>query len=170
MKLNRIFRCLVIAVMLAVPGIAASGQDQTVAAKNPKGGAAQDQDKKAAPLLKELRGINIGMTADEVKDKLGKPKIDDQDGFYYVFSDDETMQVRLDADNKVMVASMTLVGNDTKAPEVVEVFGANAAVMPAADGKVYKLVRYPDAGYWVSYSRIMLANGPMTTITIQRID
>jgi len=37
------------------------------------------------------------------------------------------------------------------------------------DGSAYKLVRYPKAGYWVSYSRTA-GKDPTTTITMQKID
>jgi hypothetical protein len=38
-----------------------------------------------------------------------------------------------------------------------------------ADGSAYKLIRYPKAGYWVSYSRTA-GKDPTTTITMQKID
>jgi hypothetical protein len=37
-----------------------------------------------------------------------------------------------------------------------------------ADGSMYQLNRYPDAGYWVSYNRTAGAK-PIVTITIQKM-
>src|ERR1051326_8436662 len=57
------------------------------------------------PVWKNYKDITIGMTADEVKNKLGKAKIADKDGFYYEFSDDEAAQIMLDSNQKVFVIS-----------------------------------------------------------------
>jgi outer membrane protein assembly factor BamE (lipoprotein component of BamABCDE complex) len=68
-----------------------------------------------------LKGIAIGMTADEVKDKLGKAKFTDETGFYYVFSDEETMQVTLDADKKVRMIAAIYMGDEANAPKYEDV-------------------------------------------------
>jgi hypothetical protein len=47
------------------------------------------------------------------------------------------------------------------------VLGAEAGAK--TDGSIYKLLRYPKAGYWVSYSRTA-GSSPTTTITMQKID
>ncbi len=47
-----------------------------------------------------------------------------------------------------------------------QVFGADVEAKP--DGSKYKLVRYPKAGYWVSYSRTA-GDTPIITVTIQQI-
>ncbi len=39
-------------------------------------------EKIAAPVLTNYKEIKIGTTADEVRDKLGKAKIEDKDGFF----------------------------------------------------------------------------------------
>jgi hypothetical protein len=88
---------------------------------------------------------------------------------YYVFDNGESMQLGLGADEKVTMVAAIYSGKDAAAPELNEVFGADAA-KPDTSGKIYKRVRYPDAGYWVAYSRLNLDAGPMTTVTIQKID
>ena len=40
---------------------------------------------------------------------------------------------------------------------------------PGENGIVYKLVRYPSAGFWVAYSRLNAGGDPLTTITIQKL-
>lgn len=118
------------------------------------------------PVLVEYKAVKIGMTADEVRERLGKAEIDDKDGFYYRFSDDEFVQIRLDEDKKVRVLSTTYLGGN--APKFVDVFGPGMSEEAGGDGSVYKLVRYPEAGYWVAYSRT--AGGkPSVTVTMQKM-
>jgi hypothetical protein len=47
-----------------------------------------------------------------------------------------------------------------------QVFGADIDAKP--DGSKYRLVRYPKAGYWVSYSRTA-GDTPIVTVTIQKL-
>jgi hypothetical protein len=47
-----------------------------------------------------------------------------------------------------------------------QVFGSD--IETKSDGSKYKLVRYPRAGYWVSYNRTA-GNSPMITITMTQI-
>ena len=37
------------------------------------------------------------------------------------------------------------------------------------DGSLYKMVRYPKAGYWIAYSK-GTGNAPTITITMQKIE
>jgi outer membrane protein assembly factor BamE (lipoprotein component of BamABCDE complex) len=145
-------------------------QTETIARSEVKKSAEQEKAQAVLqPATANLKGITVGMTADEVKDKLGKAKFTDATGFYYVFSDDETMQVTLDADKKVQMIAAIYMGDEAKAPKYEDVFGAGAAVEAQPDGKIYKLVNYPDAGYWVAYSRVMVGDEPTTTVTMQKI-
>jgi len=120
------------------------------------------------PVLKNYREVTIGMPAGEVKDKLGKAKIADKDGFYYELSGDETVQVMLDAENKVRVISVVYKVKNGNAPKIEDVLGTAAGIEPAADGSVYKLVRYPEAGFWVAYNRTAGDNA-IVTVTIQKL-
>ncbi|HXG86000.1 MAG TPA: hypothetical protein VNI84_18415 [Pyrinomonadaceae bacterium] len=128
-------------------------------------------DKIAAPILTPVltnyKEIKIGTTADEVRDKLGKAKIDDKDGFFYD-ADDEMVQIRLDKDKKVRVISITYPDENKNAPKYADVFGAEAQVPTKPDGSIYHLVRYPQAGYWVAYSRSAGKN-PIVTVTMQKL-
>ena len=130
------------------------------------GQTGEEQTVTLAPVMTEYKSIKIGTTANEVRDKLGKAEIDDKDGFYYRFSDKEFVQIRLDKDNKVRVISVTYSGE--KAPMLTDVFGAGTKPEAKPDGSIYKLVRYPTAGYWVAYSRTA-GEKPTVTITIQKL-
>ena len=132
---------------------------------------AQAQQKRSAlvpeedPVFQEYRGVKIGWLADEVRKKLGSPanKGDEQD--FYVFGEKETAQVLYDK-GQVSAISIDFM---TGAKEVItpqQVFGADIEAKP--DGSKYKLVRYPKAGYWVSYSRTA-GDTPIITVTIQRL-
>lgn len=128
---------------------------------------AQTNGKKNLPAWQNYKGVIIGMTADEVRAKLGAPKLDDADGFFYVFSDTETAQVMFDAKKTVSLVSVVYAAEHAASPTFADVFGKTEELTAKPDGSVYKMVRYPDAGYWVSYSR-MAGDKAMVTITIRK--
>src|SRR5439155_9881830 len=109
----------------------------------------------------------IGMKADEARKKLGNPsdKADDQD--LYVFNDTQAVQVFYDKVGAVTAISIDFMSGANGIPSAKEVLGTEADAK--ADGSVYKLLRYPKAGYWVSYSRTA-GSSPTTTITMQKIE
>ena len=125
--------------------------------------AAHDDD----PVFLEYRGIQIGWLADEVRKKLGNPadKGDEQDLF--VFGEKETCQVIYDkTTRKVTAISVDFLNGASTVITPQQVFGSD--VEAKADGSKYKLVRYPKAGYWVSYNRTA-GDTPMITITMQKL-
>ncbi|MDT5272896.1 MAG: hypothetical protein QOH49_5082 [Acidobacteriota bacterium] len=118
------------------------------------------------PLLLEYRGVTLGMTAQEVRLKLGEPadKSDEQD--FYNFSETESAQVFYDASGRVKAVSAHFSGvSAASAPIPKTLFGEDAT--PRADGSVYKLVRYEGAGCWVSYSRTA-GDQPLITVSMQK--
>lgn len=120
------------------------------------------------PVLTDYKGIKIGTTAEEVRDKLGKAKIDDKDGFFYEISDEEFAQIRVDKDKKVRLISVTYSDENKNTPKYADVFSAETPDATKPDGSIYNLVRYPEAGYWVAYSRT--AGGkPTVTVTMQKL-
>lgn len=129
---------------------------------------AQTSAKKAAPVLIDYKGVKIGMTADDVRTKLGKAKSDDKDGFFYNISDLETVQILLDAQQKVRAISIMYDGENQNPMKFEEVFGKTAAPEKQDGGAIYKLISYPDSGYWVSYNR-MAGEKPMTIVVMQKM-
>ena len=136
-----------------------AGAARTSTVEPPKG---EDE-----PLFSEYKGVRIGMMADDVRKKLGSPqdKSDEQD--FYVFNDQESAQVFYDKTHKTYAISVNYLGTNSSMPLPKAVFGSEIEAKP--DGSMFKMVRYPKAGYWVSYSRTS-GNDPIVSITIQRID
>jgi len=119
------------------------------------------------PVIKEYKGVKIGMAAGEVREGLKsflKDKGDKQD--FLVLSDAETAQVYYDSTGKVTAISIDYVTKNGHAPTPVEVLGTD--VTPKPDGSIYALKRYPAAGYWVSYNRTSGGNA-IVTITMQAL-
>ncbi len=136
-------------------------------------GVAQAQKTRAgsgdgdSPLFHEYRSVQIGMTTEEVRKKLNNPsdKSDEQD--FFIFSDNESAQVFYDKSHKVFAISVNFLSDARDLPTAKAVFGADIA--PKPDGSIYKMVRYPKAGCWVSFSRTD-GDSPLTTVTVQKID
>lgn len=120
------------------------------------------------PVLQNYKEVKIGATADDVREKLGKAKIDNKNGFYYVIDDDEMAQIRLDKDKKVRLISITYTSDNKNTPKFEDVLGAGVKAEPGVNGKIYKLVNYPEAGYWVAYSRTA-GDKPTVTVTMQKM-
>ena len=123
-----------------------------------------DKDKDEPP-FHAYKGVRIGMTTDEARKILGTPtdKGDKQD--FYSFNDNESCQVYYDEAKKVFAVSVTyLGGNDVPVPKTILGIDADRK----DDGSLYKLVRYPKAGYWVSYTRTS-GDSPMTILAMQKI-
>jgi hypothetical protein len=120
-----------------------------------------------APLFREYRSVQIGMTAEEVRKKLNNPsdKSDEQD--FFIFSDNESAQVFYDKTHKVFAISVNFLNGAHDLPTAKGVFGTDIA--PKPDGSMYKMVRYPKAGCWVSFSRTA-GDSPLTTVTVQKIE
>jgi hypothetical protein len=118
------------------------------------------------PLFTEYKGVSIGMDMNEARKKLGQPtdKADAQD--FFMFSDKESCQVFYDKVHKVMAVSVSYLGDKSGAPSPKVVLGTE--IDAKLDGSMYKLVRYPASGYWVSYKKTT-GEDPLITVTMQKI-
>ena len=137
-------------------------QEEVATVTNPTASTAARAN---VPVFTDYRGVTIGMTVDEVRSKLDRAKEGDRQDFL-VFSERESAQIYYDDQGKVMAISIDYSGDNSKAPTVEAVLGT--ALEPKADGSMYQLNRYPDAGYWVSYNRTA-GDKPIVTITIQKM-
>jgi hypothetical protein len=118
-----------------------------------------------APAFNEYRGVQLGMISDDVRKKLGDPRDKGEEQDFWVFNEEEMAQIVYDKAHKVITISADFT-NANKAITAKQVFGSD--IEAKADGSVYKMVRYPKAGYWLSYNRTG-GSTPLTTITLQRI-
>lgn len=136
------------------------------AAKAQRSKGTLDSGDENQPAVNQFKGVRIGMLADEARKKLGTPRDKSPEQDFYMLNDNEVLQVYYDKSGAVNAISIDFMSGATAIPTAKEVFGADAEAK--ADGSIYKLVRYPKAGFWVSYSRTA-GNEPTTTITMQKI-
>lgn len=112
------------------------------------------------------KGVSIGAKTDDVRAKLGDPKDKSDAMDMYIPSDHESVQFYYDASHFVTAIMVTYSGDLTKAPTAKDVFGED--VEPKADGGIFKMVRYPKAGYWISYNRTT-GDDAIVSIAMQKI-
>lgn len=157
-------------VMLTWCANDASAQTDPPLANSSKSQVAGDDtvgnDAVTGPIFKDYQGVRIGMTADEVRQKLGTPELKDKTEDLFLISDAEMVQVVYDNDGKVSALSITYSSNNNAAPTALSVLGEE--VTAAADGRVYKLIRYPTVGYWVAYSRTA-GDAPVVSVTMKKM-
>jgi hypothetical protein len=150
-------RILLLVITLTITGAAIAQTTRTRPGTGP-----EDQ-----PVFLDYKGVKIGWVADEVRKKLGNPanKGDEQD--FYVFGEKETCQIMYDkATRQVTAISVDFINGASEVITPQQVFGSDFD--PKPDGSKYKLVRYPKAGYWVSYSRTA-GDTPIITVTVQKL-
>jgi hypothetical protein len=144
-----------IVVLLLVFFVATSnGQSRSTKAAAAREPAAQQT------LVTNIKGITLGMTAAEARAKLGTPVIMESDQDYYIISDTERVQIAYNTAGKVVTVSVDYMGG-VGAPEAQSVVAGDLELKP--NGSLYKIVKNPAAGYWVSYNK---SAGPVSVVTI----
>jgi hypothetical protein len=158
---------VLLAVALFWTSLSVEAQNRSTRAAGATAGAVAQPKGEDEPLFNEYKGVRIGMTTDEARAKLGVPqdKGDDQD--FFVFNEKESAQIFYDKAHKTYAISINYLGTGSSTPEPKAVLGSDLQAKP--DGSMHKMVRYPKAGYWVSYSRTA-GSDPLITVTLQRID
>ena len=120
----------------------------------------------AEPVYREYKGVRLGMTAAEVRQRLGSPEESSEREDFFIFSDHERARVLYGSDGKVMTIVATYIGARSNAPAPRAILGAE--IEANQDGSMYRMERYPAAGYWVSYSRTA-GDAPLVIVTMQRM-
>jgi hypothetical protein len=179
MKSTNLFNRLVVVAMVAIVtlliaavAVSAQTQDETtkqeqlVKAESTGDAAVKSKTAQPMPVFTGYKGIQIGMSADDVRQKVDNLKEKGAAQDFFVFSDVETAQVFYDKSGKVTAVSVDYLGKGSNAPSAKDVLGED--LQPKADGSMYALRRYPEAGYWVSYNRTA-GDSPIVTITMQRL-
>jgi len=117
-------------------------------------------------LFSEYRGVTIGMSAADARAKLGEASQRSASGDYYVVSPTESVQVLYDRESNVRSITINFSGNLKAAPSTKDVLGED--IKKESDGSIYKLVRYPASGFWVSYNRTA-GNDAVIVVTMQKM-
>jgi len=118
------------------------------------------------PALTQFKGLRLGMAADEARKKLGNPRDKSAEQDFYLFNDTEAVQINYDKKGSVSAIAIDFMSGSHGAPTAKDILGVEADAR--ADGSVYKIIRYPKAGFWVSYSRTA-GSDPTVTIIMQKI-
>jgi hypothetical protein len=170
-KISFFLRLISISLLFAVFGLCGViwGTEVNAQVQNARPKAARAFSGSVAtqqPPYSDYRGVRIGMTTDEARAKLGEPsqKLEGQD--FYVVSETETVQIAYNATHRVTAISIDYLGVKSGTPDYKAIVGADIEVKP--DGSMYKLVRYEQLGFWVSYNRTA-GNLPIVTVTIQKM-
>lgn len=146
-----LFSCVVFVLLLTTSTAAAQGSKGSITTPDENGF--------------QFRGVKIGMATDDARKKLGSPREKSPEQDFYLFHENEAVQVYYEKGAVSAIAIDYMTGaNGVPSPKAV--LGAEAEAK--ADGSIHKVVRYPKAGYWVSYSRTA-GNEPTITITMQKI-
>jgi len=119
------------------------------------------------PTFTAYKGVSIGMTIEKARSILGNPKEKAEGQDFYKISESESFQVYFDSSQTVTALMVTFSGTIDAAPTPKDVFGEDVAAN--ADGSIFKMVRYPKAGFWISYNR-SLAEDKMVSIAMQKIN
>ncbi|MEQ1605379.1 MAG: hypothetical protein ABL999_10980 [Pyrinomonadaceae bacterium] len=112
------------------------------------------------------KGLLIGATVTDVRNKLGVPKEKTDTMDLFVVSEMESVQFYYNADQTVTAIMMTYSGDLKLAPTPMDIFGEDVA--PNAEGGAFKMVRYPKSGFWISYNRTP-GSDAVVCIAIQKI-
>lgn len=123
-------------------------------------------DPATEPAFKDYKGVRIGMSADEVAEKLGEPAVKDENEGVFLISDVEMVQFLYDKAGGVSTISITYSAEHTNPPTALAVLGEDVAA--DANGRIYKLIRFPELGYWVAYSR-NAGEVPVVSVTINKM-
>ena len=127
---------------------------------------AQTEQAAVEPGFRNYKGVSLGMSAAEARKKLGKAEETSDEQDFYVVSDKESVQIYYDKAHLVDAISVNYVGESEAVPKPKAVLGTELEAKP--DGSMHKMIRFPKAGYWLSYSRTA-GNSPLITITIKKI-
>ena len=114
----------------------------------------------------QYKGVHLGMTPQEVRAKLGDPAGKAQGLDYFVFSETETATIAYNSGNQVVTISVDY-QNGVGAPDYRTVVGEE--LLTRDDGSLYRLVRRPSEGFWVSYGRTAPGTVVIVSITIQKL-
>jgi len=172
--LNKIVLGLALVLSLSAMAVMAQGQqavntpsaDSAAKLQEPKTATPAPTKAAITPLVHSVRDVELGMSIDDVKKKLGRPEVQDDTGLLFTLSGGNSVQIGLDENKHVRTVAVIYGAGSKDAPALKDIFGASAE---DTTGDVYKMERYPDAGYWVSYSRTNSQDKAIVVVTMRKI-
>jgi hypothetical protein len=127
--------------------------------QQPTGAATPDQ----AQVMREYRGIKLGMNPEKVRDIMGKPELKEKDKDRFKLGGNDLLTIYYDGD---AVKAIQLYFTDPKhAPAWAEVVGDTEVVQTNSGAKSARRV-ISEENFWVSMYQNK--DGTVTTITISR--
>lgn len=156
-----LFVILTVSILLSFDNLSLKAQTEP-ATKNPHEKLVAEAN--VDPIFSNYKGVTLGMSAVDLRAKLGEPaaKSDVQD--FYIISDNETLQVFYDANLAVKAMSISFTGE--KVPTCQQILGLEP--FKKENGTYYLLVEYPKTHFWVSYSRTA-GDSPVVTVTMKKL-
>lgn len=148
------------------PNAGAAAQTDKAGTPGPQGKTVGTGEAAVEPLLREYKGVTLGMSAGDVRAKLGEPEEKSEAMDFFAFSEQERARVYY-REGRANAIIATYIGKSGGTPTPLAVLGTEIEAQP--DGSQYKMVKYPRAGYWVAYSRIP-GDSPMVMITMQKMN
>ncbi len=126
----------------------------------------QIQVERSSILTGVFRGIQLGMTSQEVRKLIGKSDLKDDELELFKLSATRRIRVYYAADGRARAIVSTFFGDDSGAPAPEAVLGTSIRL--AEDGSGSGTLESPDEGYSIVYSRVG-GDNPMVLITMQRL-
>jgi len=134
--------------------ISESAVAETIAAASPK-------DLK---VMREFRGISLGMKRNAVRDALGKPEISELGKDRFKLGGDDRITIHYDNDDVKVIQLYFFKSN--KSPKWADVVG-NTEVEQRTDGSKLARVDIPEEKFWVSMYESK--SGDVITVNISRL-
>jgi hypothetical protein len=118
---------------------------------------------KAVKVMREYRGVKLGMKRDEVRDALGKPELSDKVQDSFKIGGDDMLTAHYDNDSVKVIQLYFL--ESKRAPNWVDVVG-DTEIEERLDGSKFARVEIPEENFWISM--FQGKGGDVTTITLSR--
>jgi hypothetical protein len=118
---------------------------------------------KELKVMREYRGVKLGMKRDEVRDALGKPELSDKVQDSFKIGDDDRLTAHYDNDS--VKAIQLYFFESKKVPTWADVVG-DTKIEQRPDGSKVTQVDVPEENF--SVSMYQSKSGALTTITISR--
>ena len=112
------------------------------------------------------KGLLVGAMASDVRSKLGNPREKTDTMDLFVVSEVESVQFYYNSTQAVTAIMVTYSGDLKLAPTPMDIFGEDVA--PNAEGGIFKMVRYPKSGFWISYNRTT-GSDAVVSIAVQKM-